>query len=71
MTLLQFITSKLEEDSPTGDLARDIKSDKDFKECKTDKERLSYLSFQTNGIAAEYEQFLEEFNSIKNIKPAK
>jgi hypothetical protein len=65
MTLLQFIKSKLEEDTPVGDLARDIQRDMEFKALTTDKERLSRLSFVTRNVSEAYEEFLEEFNSVK------
>ena len=65
MTLLQFIQSKLEEDTPVGDLARDANSDTKFKDRNTDEERLSYLSFATSSVSDVYDEFLEEFNSVK------
>jgi hypothetical protein len=65
MTLLQFIKSKLEDDTPIGDLARAANEDKEFNSRKTDKERLSYLSFATTNISDVYDDFLEEFNSVK------
>lgn len=61
MTLLQFISSKLEEDTPIGDLARDAKDDSKFKELKTDKERLEYLSSATHQVSEIYDEFLQEF----------
>lgn len=62
MSLQKFINSKLEEDTPIGDLARDIMRDKEFQSIQTDEEKLSYLSFVTNEIKEVYEEFLNEFN---------
>jgi len=66
MTLLQFINSKLEEETPVGDLARDAKSDSKFKKIKTDKERLEYLECETHKISDVYADFLDEFNAIND-----
>ncbi len=65
MTLLQFIQSKLEEETPVGDLARDANGDKEFNARNTDEERLSYLSFVASSVSDIYDEFLEEFNSVK------
>lgn len=65
MTLLQFIDSKLEEDSVIGDIARDIKRDPAFKAIKTDEERLEYLSIVTSEVSEAYDEFLDQFNSVK------
>lgn len=64
MTLLQFIYSKLKEETPVGDLARDANSDSKFKKIKTDKERLEYLKYETYKVIDVYEDFLDEFNAI-------
>jgi len=64
MTLLQFINSKLEEETPIGDLARDAKEDSKLKALKTDKERLEYLEYETYKISDVYEDFLNEFNAL-------
>ena len=68
MTLLQFIESKLNEDTSIGDLARDAKEDKEFKKRKTDKERFSYLEFQTQrgGTVDVFNEFIEEFRIINS-----
>lgn len=65
MTVLQFLDSKLDEDTPTGDLARDAKRDKGFAEKTSDTERLSYLEYATRNLGDVYEMFLAEFNSVK------
>lgn len=65
MTLLQFLESKLNENTPTGDLARDAKHDSEFIEKKSDTERLSYLKYATRNLGDVYEMFLSEFNSVK------
>ncbi|MNL08028.1 hypothetical protein D3C87_1287320 [compost metagenome] len=65
MKLLEFIKSKLSEDSPIGTLANDIKDSSDFPVDKTEKEILSYLDFQTRmgGTNDIYKSFLKEYKS--------
>lgn len=65
MTLLQFIKSKLEEDSQAGDIARDTQRVKEFKELKTDKERLEFLKIATSNVSEAYDAFLDEFKSVR------
>jgi len=65
MELLQFIKSKLSEDSPIGTFANDVKDSKDFPVGKTEKEILNYLDFQTRmgGTNDIYKSFLKEYKS--------
>ncbi|MEO6174688.1 MAG: hypothetical protein ABIP27_06020 [Flavobacterium circumlabens] len=66
MTLLQFIDSKLDEETPVGDLANDAKKDSKFQTLKNDKDRLEYLSESTHAIREVYKDFLKEFKLIKD-----
>jgi hypothetical protein len=65
MTLLQFIKSKLEEDTPMGDLSRDAYHDKNFRQIRTDEEKLNYLVTKTSSIASVFEEFKELFEESK------
>jgi hypothetical protein len=65
MTLLQFIKSKLEEDSQVGDVARDSQRDQDFKELKTDEERLQHLKLKCSNVREAYDAFKYEFKLAK------
>lgn len=66
MTLLQFIKSKLEEDSQVGDVARDSQRDADFKELKTDDERLEHLKRKLINVRESFKAFKSEFKSVKS-----
>ncbi|WP_143056006.1 MULTISPECIES: hypothetical protein [unclassified Flavobacterium] len=66
MTILQFIKSKLDQDTPEGDLARDAYKDKSFRALRTDAERKNHLQFNKAGIAHIVESFFEEFNEINS-----
>jgi hypothetical protein len=65
MTLLQFIKSKLDEDSQVGDVARDSQRDAEFKELKTDKERLQHLKLACSNMREAYDSFKSEFKLVK------
>ncbi len=66
MTLLQFIKSKLDEDSQVGDVARDSQRDADFKELKTDDERLEHLKRKLINVREAFKAFKSEFKSVKS-----
>lgn len=66
MTLLQFIKSKLEQDTPEGDLARDLYSDKEFRAHRTDDLRKIHIEVNNGGIGDVAERFFEEFDEINS-----
>jgi len=63
MTLLEFIKSKLSEDSKLGDLARYIKGDLNFPSDKSEKQIISYLTFKTQfgGTSSTLKKLVTEF----------
>lgn len=64
MTILQFINSKLDEETPVGDFARDTIRDAEFKMRKSDKERTDYLEFAAGGRTGDiFQEFMDEFKA--------
>lgn len=47
MTLLEFIKSKLSEDTEIGELSKDIQGDKEFPAEQSEEKIISYLDFKT------------------------
>jgi uncharacterized protein YozE (UPF0346 family) len=73
MTLIEFIKSKISENSELGDLAKDIQQDLSFPIAKSENEIISYLAFKTfpKGTDATLKKLVEEYkkqNESKNIK---
>lgn len=66
MTLLQFVKSKLDQDTPEGDLARDLYSNKEFRAHRTDELRRVHIEVNTGGIAEVAERFFGEFDEINS-----
>ncbi len=63
MTLIEFIKSKVFEDTQFGDLAKDIQGDTDFPAYETEENIISYLEFKTclGGTYPILKQFLKAF----------
>lgn len=58
---LKFIKSMAEEDTPLGDLAKDILRDKNFPMEKSEKEMISYLEFKTSAVSDVFKELIKEY----------
>lgn len=70
MTLIEFIKSKLSDDSELGVLAKDIQNDLKFPIDKSEKEIISYLDFQTRlrGAHSTFIKLVKEFKKQSGIQ---
>tara|TARA_R110002124_G_scaffold287259_1_gene472086 strand:+ start:1035 stop:1604 length:570 start_codon:yes stop_codon:yes gene_type:complete len=70
MTLIEFIKSQLSKDTQLGDLANDIKGDKEFPSDKTEEEIISYLDFKTRsgGTNSTFKRFLKAYKIQKDTE---
>lgn len=56
-----FIRSKLNEDTPVGDLARDIKGDREFPRDGTEQEQIRYLVWEARETSDIFSEFMREY----------
>lgn len=68
MTLIEFLKSQASEDTPLGDLAKDVMGDKHFPFQKTEEGILSYIEFQVRrqGNADIFEELMKAFQERKD-----
>lgn len=50
-----------DEDTPLGDLAKDILRDKNFPMEKSEQEMISYLEFKTGSVSDVFKEFMREY----------
>jgi hypothetical protein len=70
MTLIEFIKSNRTQDTPIGDLCRDIEGDLQFPLDQPEGKMISYLEFRTRrgGTDTVLREFLHEYDLVKGGK---
>ena len=60
-SFVKFIKEIADENTPLGDLAKDILRDKDFPMGKTEQEMISYLEFKTRSVSDVFKVLMREY----------
>lgn len=68
MTLIEFLKSQASQDTPLGDLAKDIMGDKNFPYQRSEEGIISYIEFQTRRYGNEdvFEEMMKAFQEHKS-----
>ncbi|MEA5425405.1 YozE family protein [Arcicella lustrica] len=68
MTIIEFLKSQVSFDTPLGDLAKDVMSDKDFPYEKSESGIISYIEFQLrrHGNGSVFEEMVSAFHEQKD-----